>query len=184
MHVAVVMDKSGASMYHNGKRVGITNKKVDLSMGNQEPVYVGIMGYALNRLWFPIDGYIDELRIYNRTLKSEEIQKLYKYDLAESIDMIALKQFGSVDVHHGSEDGVFTSVSLKNSSISDASLRSLLRFDRLKALDLSGTKITDDGLQHLRGLQELKKVNLSKTGVTDEGLKKLRKVFPECLIER
>ena len=154
-----------------------------ISIGNQEPVYVGIM-HALSRLWFPIDGYVDELRIYNRSLKSEDIYKIYKYDLAESTDIIALKKFGSVEIQLDNDDGVAVSVSLKNSTISDASLESLLRFDRLKALDLSGTKITDDGLQHLMSFQDLKKVNLSKTGVTDEGLKKLRKVFPECLIER
>lgn len=183
MHVAAVMGKSGASLYYNGKRVADLEKTVDLTIGSQEPVYVGIM-QARDRWWFPIDGYVDELRIYDHGLKSSVIQKIYKHDLEESTDVEALRKFGSVNIQHVADEGVTLAVSLKNSSVSDESLESITRFERLISLDLSGTEITDAGIQHLLALQQIGQINLSKTRVSQEGLKKLREVFPDCSIQR
>jgi Concanavalin A-like lectin/glucanases superfamily len=42
--------------------------------GDQEPLYLGIMGAAG---WYPLNGMIDEVRVYSRPLLSGEVARLY-----------------------------------------------------------------------------------------------------------
>ncbi len=81
-HVATVVGDEGGRLYFNGVLVHSTRTRIDLRKANECDVFIGINGPAglpsdPNRfLWFPLNGAIDELRIYDRALSSREVQML------------------------------------------------------------------------------------------------------------
>jgi len=78
-HVAVVFGMGGTRLYHNGKLVTTDERPVHLDEVNQEDMYIGIQAGKGSCLawWYPLNGMVDELRIYNRALSPEEIEALY-----------------------------------------------------------------------------------------------------------
>ncbi|MCK4627471.1 MAG: LamG domain-containing protein, partial [Sedimentisphaerales bacterium] len=84
MHMAVTSGDSGTKLYYNGKLVRTDNRPTDLSEANPEDLYIGIQAGKGSVLpgWFPLNGMIDELRIYNRALSAEEVKSLYDNDSA------------------------------------------------------------------------------------------------------
>lgn len=75
-HVVATYDNTTASMYLNGELVD-QHEYIGTITTNDSPV---IIGQVQNFLWSNeyFDGLIDELRIYDQALTSEEISQLYK----------------------------------------------------------------------------------------------------------
>jgi hypothetical protein len=59
---------------------------------------------------------------------------------------------------------------LARSTVGDAQLEVLARFQHLTRLHLENTGVTDDGLEHIRNLPFLEYVNLYGTQISDAGL--------------
>lgn len=75
-HVMITYDGTMASLYHNG--INITNSRV----GALLPTISNNVGLAVgdsssNRGWF-FDGLIDEVRVYQKALSSDEVGELYQ----------------------------------------------------------------------------------------------------------
>jgi hypothetical protein len=64
-------------------------------------------------------------------------------------------------------------VDLSNSGMTNALLRGLARFKKLRSLDLSRSAVTDAGLNELAPLRRLQHLHLVETRVTDAGMKEL-----------
>jgi len=68
------------------------------------------------------------------------------------------------------------SVSLVNSDLTDAGIKSLATLPKLRRLSLEGTKVTDAGLGELCNIETLEFVDLSNTAITEKGLAQLNKL--------
>lgn len=71
--------KSGlTTYYYNGRRVLRKKLKDDaiFSEANKRDLYIGIFG----DIWFPFEGELDDIRIYNRALSDKEVKALYTQD--------------------------------------------------------------------------------------------------------
>jgi len=77
-HVAFVTGKTGTKVYFDAKLVSSADSPVNLATADNEPMVIGIQGGKGSCLpsWYPLNGQLDELRIYNRALSSEEIAEL------------------------------------------------------------------------------------------------------------
>lgn len=75
-HVVVVRKGGETILYINGKEVSRINspglKRVDL--GNDEPLIVGSSDCNVDQ---GFEGFMDEIRLYSRALKREEVEALY-----------------------------------------------------------------------------------------------------------
>jgi len=78
VHIAYVFGSTSFKIYVNGKlytkRVGIP----DFSEMNNYDMYFGAftIGSGLARWWYPLNGVLDEIRVYNRALNQTEIKTL------------------------------------------------------------------------------------------------------------
>lgn len=78
MHVVYVYSNNSIKMYKNGSLIWSVNSYVDVSIGNNLPLYIGKSYqplYVTNGK--PLNGIVDDIRIYNRVLNDGEVQKLY-----------------------------------------------------------------------------------------------------------
>ncbi|MDN5753444.1 MAG: LamG domain-containing protein, partial [Nitrosospira sp.] len=69
-HVVYTFDKSGSYIYVNGKLIAHDKRPANLTESNGEKMYFGIQSGKGSCLpfWFPFNGALDNLRIYNRSL--------------------------------------------------------------------------------------------------------------------
>ncbi len=77
-HLATVFDQSGTHLYINGNLIAEDYRPAPFGTANSEDLYFGMQlgkGSCLQS-WYPLDGVLDEIRIYNRSLSIEEIEKL------------------------------------------------------------------------------------------------------------
>lgn len=84
-HVVYAISGNEITVYVDGERRGSGNGNVSFSNANSENLYIGVQSnspYACLNYWFPLDGAIDELRIYNRALSEDEAVALYTADTA------------------------------------------------------------------------------------------------------
>jgi len=73
-------------IFINGKLVASKKGDFDFSLPNQRDLYIGVswnayipgIGGACLDYWYPLDGIIDEIRIYDRALTEDEIKALYE----------------------------------------------------------------------------------------------------------
>lgn len=79
LHVAVVADQTGIKLYHNGQQIAGSTKQVEWESVNQRDLFIGIHGWASPQefRWYPLNGAVDELRIFSYALSSEEIAAIY-----------------------------------------------------------------------------------------------------------
>ena len=72
VHIAFVFDKNEFRVFINGQR--ITTKKVvpNFSTANRQDWYLG----KFSDSWYPMNGALDEVRIYNRALSDDEVAGL------------------------------------------------------------------------------------------------------------
>jgi Tat protein translocase TatC len=69
-----------------------------------------------------------------------------------------------------------TALDLRDASISDEGLESVVRLGRLERLNLTGTTLTDDGIETLVALGQLKTLLVSSPQVTDAGLQAIARL--------
>lgn len=72
VHVAYTYAGGTFKVYLNGKEVCSKNTNPDFSRANGQDMYLG----KFSDQWYPFNGLIDEVRIYNRALSAEEISAL------------------------------------------------------------------------------------------------------------
>ena len=77
IHAVTVIDGTNAKLYINGTLVKTTTVSPNFSSSNSKNLYVGTM-WALSDSWYPFNGSIDDIRIYNRSLSDTEILALSK----------------------------------------------------------------------------------------------------------
>ena len=76
-------------------------------------------------------------------------------------------------------------LNLRDTKVTDAGLRHLKGWPKLRALGFRVTKITDTGLMHLKGLTELRRLDLRFTeNITHAGVAELQKALPACEISK
>src|SRR5262249_1293565 len=80
---------------------------------------------------------------------------------------------GSVLRDEKQPDKPIVGVSLADTKVTDADLKSLVDLDHLWGLDLSGTKLTPTSLNALAPLKQLRSLALSRTTLTDATVKQL-----------
>ena len=90
-HVAMVYDSSAdiVTFYLNGQPVGTTNYTTPPADSDAYPLVIGIRGYDFNRAF---DGSIDNVRVYDRALTSNEIVDLFDQDFPFAFYPIGDKQ--------------------------------------------------------------------------------------------
>lgn len=78
-HLTHLLDQTGTHIYVNGEPVAQDDRPADFSVSNDEDMIMGLQrgkGSCLD-YWWPLDGALDEVRVYNRSLTEEEILALY-----------------------------------------------------------------------------------------------------------
>lgn len=76
-------EEGRTSFYLNGKLLGIKGglggQGVNFIESNKNDLYIGsYLGFGwAEKGWFPMNGVLDDIRIYNRTLSATEVQALY-----------------------------------------------------------------------------------------------------------
>ncbi len=74
VHVAVTYSKNQACMYIDGVLVQSKLITPNFANMNSHDLYLG--GYYTSQWWFPMNGVMDEVRIYNRALNAAEVNEL------------------------------------------------------------------------------------------------------------
>lgn len=72
VHVAITYSKKKARMYIDGMLVDQREITADFTEMNRNDLYLG----KFSDYWFPFNGVMDEVRIYNRMLTADEIKNL------------------------------------------------------------------------------------------------------------
>ncbi|KAF0202484.1 MAG: hypothetical protein FD170_1951, partial [Bacteroidetes bacterium] len=76
IHITYVYSDSSSSVYINGLIDSVSSKVANFSISNSHDLYFGkFIDY-----WYPLNGALDDLRIYNRDLSAEEVACLYNGD--------------------------------------------------------------------------------------------------------
>ncbi|MCB9358936.1 LamG domain-containing protein [Candidatus Woesearchaeota archaeon] len=73
-HVAATYNGSNASIYINGTLANSMEKTGDINNTDYEILTLGRQNDAMTGFW---DGTMDDFRVYNRSLTSDEIERLY-----------------------------------------------------------------------------------------------------------
>jgi hypothetical protein len=75
-HIAAIVGSNSIEIFQNGQSV-IKNAydNVTITEANNRDLYIGMFGIAGG--WYPMNGDIDDMRIYNRALTGSDIQALY-----------------------------------------------------------------------------------------------------------
>ncbi|MBK6966056.1 MAG: hypothetical protein IPH20_19570 [Bacteroidales bacterium] len=76
IHIAYVYTDSSSSLYINGLIDSTSNAVANFNISNQLDLYFG----KFSDYWYPFNGALDEVRIYNRALSAEEVACLYSGD--------------------------------------------------------------------------------------------------------
>lgn len=77
-HYVVTMDASGHSIYVNGVLQSSNTDAANLAAMTTRNLVLG----RFNSNWYPLNGSVDEFRVYNRVINNDEIQALLEDDLA------------------------------------------------------------------------------------------------------
>ncbi len=85
IHLAFVFDSLSSKKYINGILDTTQNDIADFSSANNQDLFFG--KFCDN--WYPLNGAIDEVRIYNRALNFAEINSLYNADLKTPVVLTA-----------------------------------------------------------------------------------------------
>ena len=86
-HVVATYDGSssvaGMKIYVNGNLVptGTIANTLSATIVTTDPFQLGVRGTTINATSNPLKGYLDDVRVYNRTLSATEISALYRLGL-------------------------------------------------------------------------------------------------------
>ena len=80
LHLACVVSTRGVTAFSNGSKIGFSNVKGNnIGFHNPEGATIGTADYWGKAKDEPFEGRLDDLRIYDRTLSTNEVQALYKF---------------------------------------------------------------------------------------------------------
>lgn len=74
VHLVYVFTGNQLKLYKNGTLVISTTGSLDFTPSNTQDLYFG----RFSNFWYPLDGVLDDMRMYNRALTDSEVQKLYQ----------------------------------------------------------------------------------------------------------
>lgn len=74
VHLTYVYGNNQLKLYKNGALVISTVGSLDFTPSNSLDLYFG----RLSSFWYPLDGVLDDMRMYNRALSDAEIQAIYQ----------------------------------------------------------------------------------------------------------
>ncbi len=88
VHVSITYSNSTFKVYLNGQKRAEAKIQANFSVANTKDLYLG----KYRDSWYPMDGVLDEVRIYNRALSDDEITQLagevnLNCPVAEAIDL-------------------------------------------------------------------------------------------------
>ncbi len=75
VHVAVVVSSTEQRLYVDGSLAGIKSGSTNLTSLNGKDLYLGAF-YHASTWWYPLNGVLDEVRVYNRALSPVEVSVL------------------------------------------------------------------------------------------------------------
>ncbi|MEI6751603.1 MAG: LamG domain-containing protein [Paludibacter sp.] len=73
IQIAYTCSSNKCTLYVNGVQEASINTPISFSTSNSQDLYFG----KYSDSWYPLNGALDEMRIYNRQLNATEIQQLY-----------------------------------------------------------------------------------------------------------
>ena len=73
IHVVNVVDSVGAKTYLDGRLAWSQSGTVNFTIANTQDLFIG----KFSDYWYPLNGTLDELKIFNRALSDEEVLVLY-----------------------------------------------------------------------------------------------------------
>jgi hypothetical protein len=86
----VVRSGTNFSLYRNGGLVAVTNSTATLL--NLPEIWLGSMPLSTNEMQtsgeYPLDGGIDDVRMYNRALSASEVQQLYASEFGLTLGLV------------------------------------------------------------------------------------------------
>lgn len=101
IHIAYVFTGSKVILYVDGKQVAGKDYTPNFSTMNAQDLYIG----KFSDSWYPFNGAIDEVRMYNRALTASEIQQLAKYSSSGGSDVSGNEHNGHEYVDLGLPSG-------------------------------------------------------------------------------
>jgi hypothetical protein len=84
-HVAYVIGNNAVKIYINGALVKTEQATINLSVANTKDIYWG----KYSDQWYPFNGLMDDLRVYNYALSDAEIAALYQPAVANQPPIVA-----------------------------------------------------------------------------------------------
>lgn len=72
-HVTYSIGGNSTSIYVDGEKIATMNTVTDFSQANGRDLYLG----KFSDQWYPLNGQMDNVRIYNRAVSGEEVRLLY-----------------------------------------------------------------------------------------------------------
>ncbi len=82
-HLSVVYDYDHVHLYLDGRRIETQIGEMEISKANGQDLYLG----KFSDTWYPLNGALDDFRIYNRALSDVEIKQLYQKGNIESFPL-------------------------------------------------------------------------------------------------
>ncbi len=76
-----------------------------------------------------------------------------------------------------------TRLQIRNTNITDQSIKNLVTLQDLSSLSITGTQVTAAGLQALQDLKKLKQIYLYQSGVTAADWQELQRTFPGAVLD-
>lgn len=80
-HVVYTIGDNTINLYIDGVLKNTMTASVSFDKANTQDMYIGVQNDesgACLKYWYPLEGIIDELRIYNRVLNKAEVSQLFK----------------------------------------------------------------------------------------------------------
>jgi murein DD-endopeptidase MepM/ murein hydrolase activator NlpD len=80
-HIAYTISDNTVRLYIDGVLKNTMTSTVPLDRANAQDMYIGVQNNeiaACLKYWYPLEGIIDELRIYNRALNDAEVSQLFE----------------------------------------------------------------------------------------------------------
>lgn len=73
IQIAYTFSSTSSTLYVNGVKDSTVNTPINFNISNSQDLYFG----KYSDYWYPLNGALDEFRIYNRTLSSNEVSQIY-----------------------------------------------------------------------------------------------------------
>lgn len=75
-HLSFIVKADSLKFYVNGALISSTTHNINLNTSSASSISIGELA-ASNGYWYPVDGVIDDVGIWSRSLSDEEIQNLF-----------------------------------------------------------------------------------------------------------